>query len=571
LKKRKNKCDFGGLLAMLTSGALVPEVEFPDAEEVMSERENYREYLSRAQGEILKTLAREVKPKYQPPKGILKVIFSAALRASERQSENTAIFSECVKSVKAYLLKIGRDYLENGSREAEQELNSIFRDYVGIFGVSVKKYPRISVYEGNRGKGVLIRLGTDYVEGMDGETEICLSVYGLRRTASFGFVDGTVKMRVFDMRCLAPLAIWSQLKMLMGTGQRQGILLSECLTEDTIRMLGSLHRESEEKEIYFDTFHVEGTFDSEKFCRTVSTASLRVTANSKCRFVYYLRGRITPWLITGDTPSMKDAAFMSKSLSLSEMHELGKLVSVYLMDELAEKSIEHYSHELGHTARVFETLKNHTWKSLKAMAGSPFNRYFGFVEIDDGVETGEFNGKYFEDFAAVLTEYFPDWKGKGMALRVRKLGRHHAAGIYFPGIDCVCVDWNHPESTMHEIGHRYDYDHGELSRKAAFLPIQKEYGDLLRKASKEDSVKNCLKGKYDLGYYLLPTEIFARCLEMYLTRICRVENSVVKAESVKKFAYPDSEKLNRLIGEYFDAELGTRREKETLIAAAEAV
>ena len=67
-----------------------------------------------------------------------------------------------------------------------------------------------------------------------------------------------------------------------------------------------------------------------------------------------------------------------------------------------------------------------------------------------------------------------------------------------------------------------------------------------------------LKGKYDLDYYLTPTEIFARCGEMYLVRVHDVRNSIV-TEALSGFEYPEDPELTELLKNYFDGELSRVR------------
>lgn len=56
--------------------------------------------------------------------------------------------------------------------------------------------------------------------------------------------------------------------------------------------------------------------------------------------------------------------------------------------------------------------------------------------------------------------------------------------------------------------------------------------------------------KYNLDYYLVPTEVFARCGELYFTRFRGVDNSLLKFE--RGFDYPENEKLLELIKKYYD-------------------
>ena len=56
--------------------------------------------------------------------------------------------------------------------------------------------------------------------------------------------------------------------------------------------------------------------------------------------------------------------------------------------------------------------------------------------------------------------------------------------------------------------------------------------------------------KYNLDYYFVPTEVFARCGELYFTRFRGVDNSLLRFE--RGFDYPENEKLLELIKKYYD-------------------
>ena len=59
-----------------------------------------------------------------------------------------------------------------------------------------------------------------------------------------------------------------------------------------------------------------------------------------------------------------------------------------------------------------------------------------------------------------------------------------------------------------------------------------------------------ISSKYNLAYYLLPTEIFARCAEIYMVRTLGINNSLVNT-FISGFAYPDDDILKTYIDTYF--------------------
>lgn len=214
-----------------------------------------------------------------------------------------------------------------------------------------------------------------------------------------------------------------------------------------------------------------------------------------------------------------------------------------------------YRIELMHTARVYETKKNIPDKYLKAMAESEFNRYFGYVEIDADCDLKAVT-EISKEFIALNRNCFGERKFKTGAIRFRKLGRHRASGLFIPSLNCLCDDIRSPQSIGHEYFHMLDYNDGELSRKYDFLIIRERYEKLLRewlaKQPADSMKKKMLEGntKYNIAYYLEPTEIFARCGEMYLKEICGVNNSLVSYAG--GFAYPKAdEELMNLIKDYY--------------------
>ena len=140
-------------------------------------------------------------------------------------------------------------------------------------------------------------------------------------------------------------------------------------------------------------------------------------------------------------------------------------------------------------------------------------------------------------------------------IRFRTLGRHHASGLYSPAYQCVCIDVRSPSSYVHEFLHMYDHFHGMLSEGYDFKEIRLQYEACLQEYlsdCEDPDLKARLNGnsKYNLDYYLVPTEVFARCEELYFTRFRGVDNSLLKFE--RGFDYPENEKLLELIKKYYD-------------------
>ena len=102
-----------------------------------------------------------------------------------------------------------------------------------------------------------------------------------------------------------------------------------------------------------------------------------------------------------------------------------------------------------------------------------------------------------------------------------------------------------------------DYEAGSASRKQSFAECESLYEDLLRTELSQMSSESALraqlmgKGKYNLDYYLEPTEIFARCGEIYLMRVLGIRSSLCRIEEGKSFAYPVSQELDESIERFF--------------------
>lgn len=238
-------------------------------------------------------------------------------------------------------------------------------------------------------------------------------------------------------------------------------------------------------------------------------------------------------------------------------HIITEIMKELVADYQMQKKQEEYENSLAKEyASVWETKKNIPRKVLKAMKASHFNDTFGFVEFDEECDLKKV-AELEKEWEAIV-RLLGIGKYKDVSLRFRKLGNHKAAGLYFPSLCCLCVDVRYPSSMIHEVFHMMDYHEGRRSEKNSFYGIRKRYEMILRqeieKLEPNDPVKKQMNGKskYNLSYYLTPTEIFARCGEMYLLKR-GVDNSLLKPED--GIAYPKDEVLMNMITQYFDAML----------------
>lgn len=279
-------------------------------------------------------------------------------------------------------------------------------------------------------------------------------------------------------------------------------------------------------------------------------------------YLYFFLDSMETGLDTSHLTVQLEVAFAFFMRLLRKMHE--------------EKRHEIYERNLAESAaRVYETKRNIPDKYLKAMAASRLNDVFGYVEIDADCDLQRIR-EIEKEFLGFKQEYFRERVFKDHAIRFRKLGRYHASGLYIPDLGCLCIDIRTPGSFIHEYLHMIDQavEGEELSHSSrySFSAIKERYekvlGDWINMQPPSDKDVAVLKGKtkYNLAYYLEPTEIFARCGEMYFKRIVGVNSSLLAYGS--RFAYPADEKLMELVKEYYDSLFGISSAEEGMYEAA---
>ena len=104
-------------------------------------------------------------------------------------------------------------------------------------------------------------------------------------------------------------------------------------------------------------------------------------------------------------------------------------------------------------------------------------------------------------------------------LKVRKLGKHHATGLYVPMLNILAIDVRDSSSFIHEYGHylddTYGREEGMISNNSrAFAKIRSMYAtNLLDCAMGTNEYSHIIKS---WDYYTTPTEIFARAFELWV-------------------------------------------------------
>lgn len=160
---------------------------------------------------------------------------------------------------------------------------------------------------------------------------------------------------------------------------------------------------------------------------------------------------------------------------------------------------------------------------------------FRHVEIDndvDPVEYADFERSY-QDAKEKLPP-IPD--GKEPELRIRKLGKHNATGLFSPGHNTIAVDVRTSGSFVHEYGHYCDtVVQNNASLRGDFRQITQKYS--------RDLDIPAEVGEQKREYYTTPTEIFARGFELYSQkRLGITENRLLDEDKLENFDYEPFQK-----------------------------
>lgn len=207
-------------------------------------------------------------------------------------------------------------------------------------------------------------------------------------------------------------------------------------------------------------------------------------------------------------------------------------------------------------AKSFQTKKNIPDKIMEKMKETSFLNYFGYVEFDESVDIEKIIiiEKEWEEINEKIS--FP--VSKDHSLRFRRLGNHNAAGLYFPNAKAVCVDIRSPKSMVHEILHMIDYKgHKEtLSSLPNFRGIIDLYreitNEMVNKLDKNDAFREKWEGnsKFNKVYFQNSKEIFARCGEIYVRKVLKIDSSLVGGDD-NKLLYPEDDRLLSMIEKYY--------------------
>lgn len=292
------------------------------------------------------------------------------------------------------------------------------------------------------------------------------------------------------------------------------------------------------------------TFGNSFIRKTVEDAGYQLVLAEKRRDIRLSFANLVVNFLLSDDVTKEDLVIYGDAAAIPIYScDIRDILGILLDDYSEEKRAEEYRKSLSDSyAKSYMTKKNIPQKMIDAMERSRFNETFGYVEFDEQCDITKIE-EIFKEFDALKT-FLKLKEHKNVALRFRKLGNHKATGLYYPSVRCLCVDVKNPSSMAHELFHMLDYEHGELSRTWDFQKCKDLYKQEFNRLAKERGTK--FTGKYDREYYFQATEIFARCGEMYLTRICGIDNSLVKPEETS-VAYPWTDELETAVKDYFDA------------------
>jgi len=235
-----------------------------------------------------------------------------------------------------------------------------------------------------------------------------------------------------------------------------------------------------------------------------------------------------------------------------------------MMRYLKDKAVRDVE-QTTHYAKAYEDKKHVNQKTREQMENNLFLTHFGTVELDNDVCLDMFHGIE-KEFVGLLKKTFVP-KSLDYTFRVRKLGRHRAAGLYVHGFRSLIFDLDCPWAFFHELGHLIDYNFVEKGRREGLLisetmefrSIHQEYKKCVQRAVNDlpDDDPFVIqwygKTKYNKAYYFEPTEVFARSYELYLWAIKGIRSSLLKETYEKEAVYPLDEKYLSLVKTFFDA------------------
>lgn len=196
-----------------------------------------------------------------------------------------------------------------------------------------------------------------------------------------------------------------------------------------------------------------------------------------------------------------------------------------------EGNILSHQNRLNNIAKKFETKKN-IEPSIQYLASqSAFLKWgFDYVEYDNDIDKSSVQILNHEYDSLINTGILPpvsDFNGLKFVIRFRKLGREHLFGLYSDELKTIVIDKE--GSFLHQYALLIDYNYQymnnkvdnlltdtKLSNSLPFKAISDKYSEeILKQISATDIQEVTLQRELDT--LLIPEEIFAKCLEFYLS------------------------------------------------------
>ncbi|KQY90977.1 hypothetical protein ASD24_24585 [Paenibacillus sp. Root52] len=237
-----------------------------------------------------------------------------------------------------------------------------------------------------------------------------------------------------------------------------------------------------------------------------------------------------------------------------------------------QEKVKRMLEEHSSYAKSFQTKKHIKTKNLEVMSQNQFLSIYGYVELDNDTDITKF--KQLELEFNQLREYLGLTPASDHSFRIRKLGRHQAAGLYYPYYKTLVIDLDSPDAFIHELGHQLDHTMIQgvaISDLSGFYAVSSLYERMVEKQisqlTDDDPFKLVWEGttKYNQSYYLENTEIFARSFEIYLKLVKKYDTSFLK-ENYSSPVYPTQPEFLCLIESFFESLLGcTKPEELTLV------
>lgn len=237
------------------------------------------------------------------------------------------------------------------------------------------------------------------------------------------------------------------------------------------------------------------------------------------------------------------------------------------MSNIREKTRQ-IMNEHSSYAKAFQTKKNISPATLSMMKDNQFLWMYGEVELDNDVDLQKFQTLEME-FTELRTQLELK-QALDHSFRIRKLGRHKAAGLYYSYYKATVIDIDGPSSYAHELGHQLDHTilPGQvLSETINFDPIISMYEHLVEDNVTKLPDNNAFKVKWKKkrSYYFYPSEIFARSFELFLSKSMQISSSFLNQEYTSP-EYPLEQDFLNQIKPYFEAVLAIHAEKTMKVA-----